>query len=142
MQELAGRRPLVRTRAHTDSLSVLRKTLGEHYRRKRAAYALEHANTYDRSLKKVFSESRGRGQRESASAFIRRVRPEVVRVAARWTGEHGYLLDHVLKDLIGRSRELKLYMKGSERQAKLEFTILLVKHTMDSLYRNRRWVEM
>jgi hypothetical protein len=65
-----------------------------------------------------------------------------MRTATPWTGEHGYLLNHVLKDMIGRCRELKLYVLGSERQIKLDFTILLVKHTVESLYRNRRWVEM
>ncbi len=142
MQEIAGWRPFVRTRAHVDSVAKLRKTLREHYRRKRAAYALEHTDAYDRDLLKLFHVAPPNSSRERAAAFIRRVRREVLHDAARWTGEHGYLLDHVLKDMIGRCRELRLVVKGPERRIKLDFTILLVKHTVESLYRHRRWVEM
>ncbi len=142
MQEMAGRKPPVRTRSKVDTLRELRKTLAEHYRRKRSAYATGHPNTHDHDLCDLFSESRGRGGREPAATFIRRVKPEVVRAASRWTGEHRYALDHVLKDMIGRCRELKLFVVGSDRQVQADFTILLVKHTVESLYRNRRWVEM
>lgn len=142
MQELAGRRPLVRTRTRVESLATLRKTLREHYRRKRGAYSLEHPQTYDRDLLRLFTRSRGRGGRESAVAFIRRRRRPILDVASRWVGDHGYLLDHVLKDMSGRCRELGLFAKGSERKMTVDFTIVLVKHTVESLYRNRRWVEM
>ncbi|MCK4414867.1 MAG: putative zinc-binding metallopeptidase [Candidatus Eisenbacteria sp.] len=142
MQELAGRRPLVRTRTRVEPIATLRKTLREHYHRKRGAYSLEHPNTYDRDLDRLFSRSRGRGGREPAPAFIRRYRREILDTASLWAGDHGYLLDHVLKDMIGRCRELRLFVNGSERRTKVDFTIVLVKHTVESLYRNRRWVEM
>ena len=142
MHEIAGTRPRVHTRAHVDSIRSLRKTLREHYRHRRTTYSLAHPDSYDHDLTRLFSSSRGRGHREPASAFIRRVKRDVVAEAARWTGEHLYLLEHVLKDMLGRTRELKLYVASSEYQTKRDFTIILVKHTVESLYRNRRWVEM
>jgi len=142
MGDIAGQRPLRRTRAHVDGLPHLRKTLREHYRRKRAAYSLEHSDSYDRDLGRLFSPSRGRGGREPAAAFLRRSRTEILRLAAPWAGEHGYLLDHVFKDIRGRCRQLKLYVHSSERRTRTEFAIVLVKHTIESLYRNRRWMRM
>jgi hypothetical protein len=142
MREIAGTRPRVRTRAHIDSVRTLRKSLREHYRHKRSAYALEHPDSYDQDLRRLFSTSRGSGRREPAATFVRRVRRAVVAEAARWTGEHRYMLEHVLKDILGRLGELKLYVSGSEHRTRRDFTILLVKHTIESLYRNRRWVGM
>ncbi len=142
MNEIAGTRPRVHTRSHIDSIRTLRKSLREHYRRKRGAYSLEHPDAYDQDLLRLFATTRGRGGREPAATFLRRVRAEVSAEAARWTGEHRYLLDHVYKDMMGRSRELRLYMQASESRTKRDFTILLVKHTIESLYRNRRWVKM
>jgi hypothetical protein len=142
MQEIAGKKPLVRTRAYVDSLPQMRKTLREHYALKTEAYGKEYPSFYDRDLCRLFSGKRGRNRRVSASAFIRRVRPEIIRLVARWNGEYRYHFEHVLKDMTGRCRELRLYVKGGERQTIIDFAIILTKHTMNTLYRNRRWVEM
>ena len=142
MEEIGGQRPLVHTRAHVESLPHLRKTLREHYHRKRGAYAFEHPDIFDADLRRVFRDTRPRKFPESASVFLRRVRGEVFRAASRWIGDQDYLLHHVLKDMIGRSRELKLYVRYSHKRTIQDFTIVLVKHTVESLYRNRRWVEM
>lgn len=141
MEELAGRKPLVRTRARVDTLPTLKKTLREHYRARQGGLETTWPNSYDRDLRRLFIDHRGRG-REAASAFIRRVRPQVMRMVARWVGEHRYQLDHVLTEMIGRCRELKLYVFGPEQRVKRDFAIVLTKHTMDSLYRRRRRVEM
>jgi hypothetical protein len=142
MAEIAGKKPLVRTRTHVDSLVTLKKTLREHYAWKTAAYLRDYTVVYDRDLRQLFTDKRGRKASESASAFIRRVRRRIQRLVSCWIGEYRYQLDHILRDMIGRCRELKLYVKGTERQTMIKFTILLTKHTMDSLYRNRYWVEM
>lgn len=142
MSEIAGKRPLVRTRTQVDSLVTLKKTLREYYTQEAVAYARDYTVVYDRDLRQLFTNERGRKPRESASAFIRRVRPGIQRLVSCWIGEYRYQLDHVIKDMIGRCRELKLYVEGTERQTMIKFTILLTKHTMDSLYRNRYWVEM
>jgi hypothetical protein len=146
MSEIAGQKPRVVTRAKEDTLASMRKTLREHYFRKRAGMETEFPNRYDQDLKRLFIAERRTPRscqvREAASAFIRRFLPEIKQQVLRWTGEYRYQLDHVLRDMIGRCRELKLYADGSERQTWQAFSILLVKHTMDSLYRQRYWVEM
>ncbi len=142
MAEIAGKKPLVRSRAHEDSLATLKQTLREHYKQNRPLYTKDYTVIYDRDLCQFFTDKRGRTHREAASAFIRRVRPKIYRLTASWIGEYRYQLDHVIKDMIGRCRELKLYVRGTERQSTVQFTVLLTKHTMDSLYRSRYWVEM
>lgn len=142
MSEIAGRKPPHRTRAKVDSLPTLRKTLREHYRLKKEAYGGEYPDFYDRDLKRLFTEERGRNRRESAVAFLRRVRPEVIRLVSPWTGENRYVLEQVLRDITGRCRDLKLYVKHGDRRGKVELAILLTKHTVDSLYRRPRWVEV
>jgi hypothetical protein len=142
MSEIAGRKPLMQTRTRIDSLPTLRRTLREHYANKQGGMEAEWPDFYDRDLKRLFIDSRGRGSREAASAFIRRTRPEVLQMVSRWIGDYRYQIDHVLTEMIGRCRDLRLYVIGPEQRAKRDFAILLTKHTMDSLYRRRRRVEM
>ena len=66
-------------------------------------------------------------------------RVEIRRLVANWTGEYQFTLEQVLKDLIGRSRQLKLRASGPERRLKMEFAILLTVKTMDFHYSRRNW---
>ena len=68
-----------------------------------------------------------------------RVRPEIRKRVARWTGEYQFALDQVLKQLIGRCRELELRAVGSERALRTDFAILLTVHTVNYVYRGREW---
>jgi hypothetical protein len=142
MAEIAGRKPPVRTRSYVDSLSTLNKTLHEHYTHKKEIYGSEYPDIYDPDLLELFSSARGKGKREKASAFIRRVRSELVRTITPWTRDYRYHFEHVLKEIVGRCRELKLYVQCSDRRTKTGLAVILTKHTMNCLYRNRRWVEM
>jgi hypothetical protein len=138
MAGIAGQRPVVRTKAHIDPLVSLKKTLREHYERKRSAYADDHPHHYDRDLLRLFS----RKGSETAASFIRRVGPEVLASVSVWAGEHRYQLEHVIKDMAGRCQELRLRANGSRRKLKEGFAIVLTKHAMISLYRHRKWIEM
>jgi hypothetical protein len=145
MYEISDEKPAVRTREKLDTLRTLKKTLREHYARKAPRYGLEYSDTYDADLYQLFTRDRRgtkRRRRERASAFIRRNTPEIKRLVAPWLGGRRYQVNHILKDVIGRCRTLKLYVKGSERRVKIDFAIVLCKHVMDSLYRQRYWVEM
>ncbi len=138
MQEVVGARPLVTSRARIEPLSRIRKTLREHYEQKRARYGEEFPDFYDQELRRLFSDAPEHRNRESAAAFIRRNRSEVRRIVSRWTGEYQYTLDLVLKEMIGRCRELKLRVTGRERQVKMDFVILLTVQTMNYLHSGRR----
>ncbi|MFH1807142.1 MAG: hypothetical protein ABIJ09_00250 [Pseudomonadota bacterium] len=141
MDELAGRTPLVRSRARYEPVESLELTLREYFEHQRGGPTSLYPGLYDRDLYEVFTPQRGR-DRERATVFVRRVRGEVIQELDRWLGEHRYQLEHVLQDVIVRCRELGLYVKSSPRQARSDLVVMLTKHTMTSLYRQRRWVQM
>src|SRR5947208_12607521 len=57
MRTLARRRPSVKSRRQVDPVRRLRKTLGEHYHRKRDHYGLAHPDFYETDLRNRFSDS-------------------------------------------------------------------------------------
>jgi hypothetical protein len=143
MAELAGQPPRVRSRAKPFALSRERMTLGAHYERKRAHYSVGFSDTYDRDLKRLFSEAKGTGdRREAAAAFLRRHRREIRGMVAKWTGDYQFTLNQVLDQMIGRCKELRLVADGPERNLVLDFAIMLTVHGMNYLYRGREWHAM
>ena len=142
MAELRGRTPPVRSRRTVEPLSRLRLTLGEHYRRKREAYARGFPTAYDRELRRLFSDSPRHRHLEAASTFLRRNRGAIRRLVSRWTDEYQLTLDQVLADMIGRCRELRLRVTGDEGKVLVDFSVLLTVKTMHSLYSGRRWLAL
>ncbi len=142
MKELQGVSPCVTTSEEVDSLSSLRKTLREHYERKRRHYGIDRQLQYDPDLKRLFSAMPSHSTKPSAASFLNRFRREVRRKVASWTGEYQYTIDQVLEDMIRRCRELDLRVPIAEEQAKLDFTILLTVHTMNFLRSGRHRVAL
>lgn len=139
MDEIAGERPTNGSRARPDALSRMRKTLSEHYRGKRERYSVGFSNAYDRDLMRLFSASPAHRDRPTAASFLRRHRMEIRESVARWTGEHQFTLEQVLKEMTGRCRELKLRAAGPAPRLKHDFTIMLAVHTAKCLSRSREW---
>ena len=140
MKELVDVRPKVVTAEEIDPLSELKKTLREHYERKRKHYGIERSSLYDPDLKRLFSDAPVHADKLSAATFLNRFRKEVRRKVAAWTGEYQYTIDQVLEDMIQRCRQLHLRLPLAEEQAKLDFTILLTVHTMNYLRSGRHKV--
>jgi hypothetical protein len=142
MEELKSARPRVRTRAQVDPLSKLRKTLREHYEEKRQQYAVHYPDTWDRDLRRIFSDSARHRHHELASAFLRRHRAEIRRTVARWTGGYQFTLDQVLHDMIGRARELRLRAVGTERRLLLDSAGVLAVRTVHFLYHRPKGIAL
>jgi hypothetical protein len=144
MRELANQQPAHVSRRRLDPLERIRKTLRQHYDRKREHYAVEKPNFYDRDLRRLFMETNEatRGIGMTAARFLTRIRKDVCRRVARWTGEYQYTIDQVLGDMIARCRELNLRLTKPEDQAKLEFTTLLTVQTMNYLHSGRHRVAL
>jgi len=138
MAEIAGRKPIVRNRFKVDSISRLRKTLGEYYQEKRARYRSVTTNVYDRDLVRLFRGAK-RGNSDPASTFLRRNRVKIRRMVARSTGERALALDTVLTEMIDRCRELKLRASGSQRQLLVDLAILLAARSVEYTYRRKDW---
>jgi hypothetical protein len=133
MQELEGERPPHRNREVVDPLRLLKRTLGEHYAARRSLYSIEYPKTYDDDLLRLFSDDPRHRGRPTAAGFLRRHRADIRRIVSRWTGEYQFSLDQVLTDMIGRCRELRLRVTGSERKLLTDFLVLLTARTMGFL---------
>ncbi|MPZ20703.1 MAG: hypothetical protein GEV06_22760 [Luteitalea sp.] len=139
MKQLAGEQPARVSRRRVYPLARLKRTLRQHYARKSAHYGLEYPDFYDRDLRRLFSENSGT---MSAARFLSRMRKDVLRRVARWTGEYQYTINQVIEDMIVRCRELKLRLDRPEDQVKLEFTVMLTVQTMNYLHSGRHRVAL
>jgi len=138
ISELASSPLVVRARAHVDPISTQRTTLREYYERKRAHYLVSYPDVYDRDLRRLFAHD-ARGPRvETAAAFLRRNRRWIRQTVSKATGEYELALDHVLSDMIGRCRELRLVAVGDRRKLRVDFAVALTVHTMHALYSESR----
>jgi hypothetical protein len=142
MQTLAGLPPPVQAVEPVDPLSSLKKTLREHYEDKRSKYGRQYPTFYDRDLRRIFSDAAEFKANRTAASFLGRIRREVRREVASWTGEYQYTIDRVLEDVITRCRELGLRLAVPEEKAKLDFTILLTVQTMNYLHSGRHRVAL
>ncbi len=140
MQEIAGERPPVRSRARPDPVHRIKTTLRDHYRAKRARYRIFASRAYDQDLARLFVPSEnGSTRAPTASAFLRSHRGEIRRLVARATGKHELALDSVLGELIARARELKLRAVGRDRQLVVDLAILLSARSAEFGNRGRDW---
>jgi hypothetical protein len=142
MKGLAGKPMTVRTRRKVEPLQSIRKTLAAHYQRKRRHYGVEHPHFYDRDLGKLFSSRPEHEGNMKAARFIARVRKEVRRMVAEWTGEYQYTIDQVLANMIKRANEMNLRLVHPEDTTKLDFTIMLTVQTMNYLHSGRHRVAL
>ncbi|HEY7617126.1 MAG TPA: putative zinc-binding metallopeptidase [Terriglobales bacterium] len=130
MSEIAGKPPLMRPGPPVEPLHQLRWTLRAYYRQKQARYGSQQG-FYDRDLRRLFPRPAGdHRKRPPASLLLRRIRTELSRNAASWSGERVYTVHLVLKDLIQRSRELDLRVSRPEREVRREAASLLTRQTM------------
>jgi hypothetical protein len=139
LDSLRGKAPRGVSRRKPESLPTLNMTLREYYADKRERYLASYPDIYDRDLRRLFSDDPRHHRQELASRFIRRNSAEIRKLVSNWTGEYQFTLEQVLKDMIGRSRELKLRAAGPERRLTMEFAILLTVKTMDFHYSRRNW---
>lgn len=134
MSETAGRSPLVGPRAPMEPLDRLRQTLREHYQQKQERYGLDYPDFYDVDLKRLFPPSPDHGRYPPASAFLRRISPNLRQRVASWTGEYAFAINLVLKDMIQCARELNLRVTRPETEMEVEAAVLLTMQTMNYLY--------
>ena len=85
--------------------------------RKRRHYGVEHPHFYDRDLRKLFSDRPEHAGNMKAARFIARVRREVRRMVAAWTGEYQYTIDQVLENMIRRAQRDEPAARTDQRSA-------------------------
>jgi hypothetical protein len=142
MRGLEGKPMVVRTHKRVDPLPSIRKTLRAHYERKRRHYGLLHPDFYDRDLRRLFSDLPEHAGNMKAARFIARVRRNVRRMVAAWTGEYQYTIDQVIEAMTRRANELNLRLKENEERTTLDFIVLLTVQTMNYLHSGRHRVAL
>jgi hypothetical protein len=142
MRELARARPRVMSKREVDPLRRLKKTLREHYRRKREHYGLDHPDFYESDLRNLFSDAPQYAKNLSAARFVRRIRREVRGTVASFTDSYQYTIDQLLEKIIERCRELNLRLTDSEESTKIDFMVFLTVQTMNYLHSGRHRVAL
>ena len=142
MGEIAGQPPVVRRRVHIDPVRDMRVTLREHYRTRQDYYENDWPDFYDRDLRRIFSEEPRYADMDTAAQFLRRSRSEIRSTVSDWTGAHPYTIDHVVRDMIDRCKELNLRIMHPQKFTRLQAMLMITVQTMKFLQRGRQLIVM
>jgi hypothetical protein len=142
MRDVARSRPTVRSRREVDPLPRLRKTLGEHYSKKREHYGLDHPDFYERDLRNLFSDAPAYAKNLPAARFVRRIRKDARTTVASFTDSYQYTIDQLLETIIERCKELNLRLMDSEESTRTDFLVFLTVQTMNYLHSGRHRVAL
>jgi hypothetical protein len=134
MTEIGAAPAPVRTRRTVEGLRTLKMTLGDYYKAKREKYGMDHPDVYERDLRRLFSDSPEHARKRSAASFLSRVRPDLRRLVAYWTGQRRYTIDLVLADMIDHCKELGLRLGRPEPEVMANATVLLTVLTMNHVH--------
>ncbi len=134
MQAIAGQPQAVRSRERVEALRSNRMTLREHYNQKKERYSLDHPSFYDRDLRRLFPPLSEGVKSKPAAAFLRKIRPDLRRRIARWTGEYQYTIDQLLWEMIYRCEELDVRHARDDDETKQDALMMLTVQTMNYLH--------
>jgi len=127
------RKPARKPRRQIEPLSALKKTLREHYRRKRAYYTIHWPASDERNLFRIFSTDSRHHSSLSAAQFLRHIRSDLTGIVARGTGVHHYTINHIVRHMIVRCRALDLHLTMPEEEARKLTIITLTMQVMQVL---------
>jgi len=133
---------MVTSRRKVDPLVRLKKTLRDHYRKKREHYGLDHPDFYESDLRNLFSDAPQYAKNLSAARFVRRIRREVRITVASFTDTYQYTIDQLLSKIIDRCRELNLRLMDDDEATKIDFMVFLTVQTMNYLHSGRHRVAL
>jgi hypothetical protein len=133
MAVLRGVAPGNKLRYKVDPISALRTTLREHYRKKRIYYAIHWPPAFERNLYRIFSPEARRKTSPSAAQFLRRVRRDISHVVASATGVHPYTVNHIVRQMVVRCRQLDLRVPQPEQEAPQLSIVVLTMQIMQVL---------
>lgn len=137
MRDAAHHRPRITSKRHVDPIERLRKTLREHYRRKREHYGLDHPDFYESDLRNLFSDAPEYAKNQSAARFLGRIRKEVRGTVASFTDSYQYTIEQLIQKIIQRCRDLNLRLTDTEAVTKADFMVFLTVQTMNYLHSGR-----
>jgi len=123
MRRLAGKPPLVFSKAKMSEASRLRSRLELYYKRRRRTYAQDFPEFFDADLRKLFAAAAAAPDNERAAVFMRRSAKLILNAVSAWTGEPKFTLNRLLRALIDRCAALDLRLRA--QSAGIEITAFL-----------------
>lgn len=130
MDQIRGTPPKIRSRRQVEPVSQIQTTLRQHYDHKRQRHMDGWPELYDLDLHRLFSnDSKFRG-RPTAASFLRQIHPQVRKIVSDWTGSHPYTIDHILRSMIGRCKELRLRLMLPEDHSRVQTMIMVTIKTL------------
>jgi hypothetical protein len=136
MEDVAMQTPKHRDRSVIEPLAQVDQTLGEHYRLKKQRYGGAERR-YDRWMSRVFVPRARRPHAIPASRFVREIEPQLRRLLERRARLHPYFIDHAIRTVTRRSRQLNLVLRDPRREVKRRVVRLHERIVLDVLRRNR-----
>jgi hypothetical protein len=136
MDEIALLTPKHRDRSVIEPLAKVEQTLGDHYRLRKERYGGEERR-YDQWMARVFVPRIRRPRGVAASRYVREIEPLLRRLLERRARLHPYFVDHAIRTVTQRARQLDLVLRGSRREAKRPVVRLHERIVLDVLRRNR-----
>ncbi len=135
MEEAKNAPPKIKRVRRIYEARRLRKTLARYYTERRKLYAEEFPDFYDPDLRAIFGS--GEPNAESAAKVMRHNRAALVASIVRWTGQHKYAVDMLVRKLIARCNELKLTMPTDRARVSFELAAYLSAMVTNYLHTGR-----
>lgn len=117
MASVRGRKAPVRSRIRIEPIDRNTRTLAQHYRQKLARNHQIRTVLTDELLQRVFGSERPRRAATRAATLLRACKNPLVAGVARTLRMERYSVEQILRMLIERVESLKLFVKGSRRDA-------------------------
>jgi hypothetical protein len=137
MQEVASARrppPVHASARRIADASRMRKTLARYYAERRKNYAEDYLDVYDTDLGAIFG---GEPSEESAAHFLRKARKTIVPSIVRWTGEHKYTVDHLVRRLTMRCERLGLVAPQNQSRLTMDLSAYVAALVTNHLHTGR-----
>lgn len=112
----------------------IKVTLNSFYKKKREFWAEEFPDFHDGNLKKIFNVSADAEHSLPGANFLKRYERNIVVDIVRWTGERKYVVSKLLKAMIQRSRELKLFAAAEQPIVLANVTVYITTLVMNYIY--------
>ena len=135
MRSIRGKPPKVLQGKKYWQLRQLRMTLKSYYKCKRYSWAEDFPDFHDDNLKRIFCQQDDKpAEGYPAGKLIRKHRRILINEIAIWSGEKKYIVHNLLKSILNRCQELKLYVKDSEPVALANLTSYMTTLVMNYVY--------
>ncbi len=117
LEDVNQSRPPVRNREIVEPLHANTRTLAEHYRRKLARHSMYRRTIADHLLERMFPAEKPRANARRVSTLLRANEARLVKVTMRALGAERYLVEQILRIVVERAEKLRLWVRGSRRDA-------------------------